>query len=191
MITAQSQARSQNIQTTSDEPRIEMKPAGSATGYVDGGWWPRSTGPAGEFPGLIGALHGHVGQVSRVAYNLDFWAPVHRKLTVDGRVVRCEGFHTMNAHTITAIGVDSQRVTVLIVPPDTPEDVAQAALRTAAGQDNTATVEDILAGNGVRPDRPTSTPAAPGRVGEAIPNQRWEDEGGHVQDGPRPCERVR
>jgi hypothetical protein len=107
MITAQSATRSQNIQTTSDEPRIEMKPAGSATGYVDGGWWPRSTDPASEFPGLIGALRSYVGQVSRVAYNLGFWAPVHRKLTVDSRVVRCEGFRTMN--TVTAIGVDSRR----------------------------------------------------------------------------------
>jgi hypothetical protein len=157
MTTAQSATRSQNILTTHGEPRIEMKPAGSATGYVDGGWWPRTTEPASEFPGLIGALHEQVGQVSRVAYNLDFWAPVHRKLTVDGRVVRCEGFHTMNAHTVTAIGVDSQRVTVLVVPPDTPDDVARAALRTAAGQDNTATVEDILASDGVRP---SSTPVA-------------------------------
>jgi len=168
-----------------------MKPAGSAAGYVDGGWWPRSTDPAGEFPGLIGALRSYVGRVSRVAYNLDFWGPVHRKITVDGRVVRCEGFRTMNAHTVTAIGVDSQRVTVLVVPPDTPDEIAQAALRTAAGQGNTAAVEDILAGNGVRPDRPTSAPVAAGQAGEAIPNQRWEDEGGHVQDGPRPHERVR
>jgi hypothetical protein len=156
MITEQSAARSQNIQATTDEPRIEMKPTGSAPGYVDGGWWPRSTDPASEFPGLIVALRGHVGQVSRVTYNLDFWAPVHRKLTVDSRVVRCEGFRAMNTHTATAIGVNSQRMTVLVVPPDTPEDVAQAALRTAAGHDNTATVENILASTGVRSGRPTS-----------------------------------
>lgn len=120
MIIEQSEARSHDISAASDEPRMEMKPAGSATGYMDGGWWPRSTDPASEFPGLIGALHEQVGQVSRVAYNLDFWATVHRKLTVDGRVVRCEGFHTMNAHTVTAIGVDSRRVTVLVVPRTHP-----------------------------------------------------------------------
>jgi hypothetical protein len=194
MITEQSEARSHDISAASDEPRMEMKPAGSATGYMDGGWWPRSTDPASEFPGLIGALHEQVGQVSRVAYNLDFWALVHRKLTVDGRVVRCEGFHTMNAHTVTAIGVDSRRVTVLVVPPDTPDDVAHAALRTAASQDNTATTEDILAGNDARPDRPVSTLVASGRAhaDEAIPNQRWDDEGGHVpQDDHLPTNAVR
>jgi hypothetical protein len=182
MITERSEARSHDISAASDESRMEMKPAGSATGYVDGGWWPRSTDPASEFPGLIRALHEQVGQVSRVAYNLDFWAPVHRKLTVDGRVVRCEGFRTMNAHTVTAIGVDSQRVTVLVVPPDTPDDVARAVLQTAASHDNTATTEDILAGNGARPARHTSTSVAPSpaQADEAMPNQRWEDEGGQI-----------
>jgi hypothetical protein len=43
MITAQSATRGRSIQATHGEPRIEMKPAGSVTGYVDGGWWPRST----------------------------------------------------------------------------------------------------------------------------------------------------
>lgn len=194
MIIEQSEARSHDISAASDEPRMEMKPAGSATGYMDGGWWPRSTDPASEFPGLIGALHEQVGQVSRVAYNLDFWATVHRKLTVDGRVVRCEGFHTMNAHTVTAIGVDSRRVTVLVVPPDTPDDVAHAALQTAASHDNTATTEDILAGNDVRPDRPVSTLVASGRAhaDETTPNQRWEDEGGQVpQDDHLPTNAVR
>jgi len=194
MITEQSRTRSHGVPAAGDEPRIEMKPAGSMSGCVDGGWWPRSTDPAREFPGLIRALHGLVGQVSRVAYNLGFWEPVHRKLTVDGRVVRCEGFHTMNAHTVTAIGVDSRRVTVLVMPPDTPDDVAHAALQTAGGHDNTATVEDILAGNGARPDRHTSTPVvpSPAQAGEATPNQRWEDEGGqiHQEDDHIPANSV-
>jgi hypothetical protein len=86
-----------------------MKPGGATTGYVDGGWWPRLTDPAAAFPGLIAALHERVGQMSRVVYNLDFWDPVGRKLTVDSRVVRCSGFHHMNAHTVTAIGADSRQ----------------------------------------------------------------------------------
>jgi hypothetical protein len=130
-----------------------MKPAGTGTGYVDGGWWPRSTEPADEFPGLVETLRAHVGQVSRLAYNLDFWAPVHRKLTVAGRAVRCEGFHTMDPHTVTAIGTDSRRVTLLVVPPDKPADAAEAALRTASDSNGITTVEDLLAGNGDRTPR--------------------------------------
>jgi hypothetical protein len=131
-----------------------MKPAGTATGHVDGGWWPRSTDPVAEFPGLIETLHAHVGQVGRVAYNLDFWEPVHRKLTVAGRVVRFEGFHAMNPHAVTAIGTDSRRVTLLVVPPDKPPDVARAVLRTAADPESTASIDDLLA---VRTDRDHSS----------------------------------
>jgi hypothetical protein len=143
-----------------DQPtRVELKPAGAATGYVDGGWWPRSSDPAGEFPGMILALHERIGLVSRVSYNLDGWEPVQRKLTVDGRVVKCEGFHTTNAHIITVVGVNSDRVTLLVVPPATPDAAAQAMLRTAADKDNTATVEDILAG-AAKPATPRRTRAA-------------------------------
>ena len=148
--TEHSATRDQNVPTTAGAARVTMKPAGAATGHVDGGWWPRSTDPAGEFPGLIETLHAHVGQVGRVVYNLDFWEPVHRKLTVAGRVVRFEGFHTMNPHAVTAIGTDSRRVTLLVVPPDKPADVARAVLRTAAAPESTASIEDLLA---VRTDR--------------------------------------
>lgn len=170
-----------------DKPRVEMKPAGTVTGYVDGGWWPRSTDPAQEFPGLVEALHGVVGQVRRVVYNLDFWEPVQRKLTVAGQVVKCEGFHTMNAHTVTAIGANAARVTLLVVPPATPDDTAQAMLHTAADQDNTATVEDILASGGVETGQHTANLATPGRKqrADAVPDQRWEDEGGHVRGDDR------
>ncbi|OLF06589.1 DUF5994 family protein [Actinophytocola xanthii] len=158
MVITQSESRSQRTLATGDEPRIEMKSAGAATGYLDGGWWPRSTDPSVEFPALVRALHGVVGQVDRVAYNLDFWEPVHRKLTVDDRIVRCEGFHTMNPHTVTAVGVNSLRVTLLVVLPTTPDPVARAALRAAGDQDSTATVKDILTSSGARPEVGTASP---------------------------------
>jgi hypothetical protein len=161
MVTPESQNRSQSDPVADEGSRVEMKSAGAALGYVDGAWWPRSTDPAAEFPGLVRALHGSVGQVSRVAYNLDVWAPVHNKLTVDRHVVRCEGFHTMNQHTVTAIGADSRRVTLFVVDPSTPDRVARAALSSAAGQHSTATVEDLLAGDEARSDRAAAAPATP------------------------------
>jgi hypothetical protein len=157
MVITQPESRSQSTLATGDEPRVEMRSGGDATGYVDGGWWPRSTDPAVEFPALVRALHEVVGQVGRVAYNLDSWERVHRKLAVDGRIVRCEGFHTMNPHTVTAIGVNSQRVTLLVVPPATPDRVARAALLAAADQDSVATVEDILTGSAHREDHHAAT----------------------------------
>lgn len=165
MVTNRWESRSPDILATGDEPRILMKPAEAVAGYVDGGWWPRSTDPAVEFPALVRALHEVVGQVGRVVFHLRFWEPVHRKLTVDGRLVRCEGFHTMNPQTVTAIGANSRRVTLLVVLPATSDRAAGAALRAAAEESGAATVEDILTGSGARTEvgaARAATPAARG-----------------------------
>jgi hypothetical protein len=54
------------------------------------------------------------------------------------------------------------------VPPGTPDDVASAVLRTAGAQDYTATVEDLLTGDGVsnagRSDRRAANPDTPRRA---------------------------
>jgi hypothetical protein len=131
------------------EARLEMKPSGAARGSVDGAWWPQSLEPADEFPALVMALDKWMDRVSRVIYNLDLWEPAPRTLEVDGRVFRCGGFHSMDTHTVTAIGADSSRLDLLVVPPDTPGGAARAVLRSAADHDSTATVDDILASNGV------------------------------------------
>lgn len=166
--------------TRHDEPRLEMKPNGAVTGSVDGGWWPRSLDPTAAFPDLVSALRPWVGEVSRIAYNLDRWEPAPRKQRVDDRVIRYEGFHTIDADTVTAIGTDNRRVSLLVVPPSTPGGVARAVLRSAADADNTATVKNILASNGVPPQDGRSAAADEARP-ESIPEQRWEAEGGRIR----------
>jgi hypothetical protein len=127
-----------------DEVRLQLKPAGG--GYVDGGWWPRSRDAAVEFADLITAVRDQVGQVERISYPLgDGWEITHRKLVVDGRLVRLEGFHAMPAHTLTLIGTQQRRLTLLVIAPDTPRDTATTALKTAADPGNTASPDDLLA----------------------------------------------
>ena len=166
---------------TRHEPRLEMKPAGAATGSVDGGWWPRSLDPATAFPELVSALHPWIGLVGRISYNLGRWEQAPGKQTVDGQVIRYEGFHTIDPHTVTAIGTNTRRVSLLVVPPHTPGGVARAILRSAADADSTATVADILAGNGVPPRDGPSTPTVPRRP-DQVPEQRWEAEGGYIHN---------
>nr|CTQ95428.1 hypothetical protein [Kibdelosporangium sp. MJ126-NF4] len=132
-----------------------MKPADAANGHVDGGWWPRSNDPMAEFPALLTALAPWVGAVTRVSYHLDTWASVERKVPIGGRAVRFEGFHSMDRNTVTVIGTDSRRISLLVVPPDTSGGMARAALRSAAEHDSTASVADILAGNGA-PNTPST-----------------------------------
>jgi hypothetical protein len=129
--------------------RLQMKPAGAARGHVAGGWWPWSNDPAAEFPVLVAALGAWVGPVNRVSYHLDTWGTVARKAPVDGRMVRFEGFRSIDPHTVVVIGSDHRRVSLLVVPPGIPGGAARAVLRSAADRDSTAGVADILASNGV------------------------------------------
>ncbi|WP_206797661.1 DUF5994 family protein [Amycolatopsis sp. MtRt-6] len=133
--------------TVGDEVRLQLKPAAGG-GYVDGAWWPRSRDARVEFPDVLAAVRDRVGEVERISYPLgDGWEIAHRKLVVDGRVVRLEGFHSMQAHTVALIGTQ-RRLILLVVAPDTARDAATTALRTAADPDTTAGAEDILAGAG-------------------------------------------
>jgi hypothetical protein len=136
-----------------DEVRLQLKP-GAGGGYVDGAWWPRSRDAGVEFADLITAAPDQVGQVERISYPLgDGWEITHRKLVVDGSLVRPEGFHAMPAHTLTLIGTQQRRLTLLVIAPDTPQDTATTALKAAADPDNTASPGDLLAARSGPPAR--------------------------------------
>jgi hypothetical protein len=138
-----------------DEVRLQLKPAAGG-GYVDGAWWPRSRDAGVEFRDVLAAVRDQVGEVERISYPLaDGWQIAHRKLVVDGRLVRLEGFHSMPADTLALIGTQQRRLILLVVAPDTAQDAATTALRTAADPDSTVSAEDILAARGGPPERAT------------------------------------
>jgi hypothetical protein len=130
--------------------RLMMKPNLAARGHVDGAWWPRSHDPAAEFPELVLAMSAWVGSVRRVTYHLDDWVKSRRELTVEGWPVTLVGIPALEANTVVVAGTNQRRMILLVVPPDTPGDIARAALRSAAGPDIVASVEEILTSNGVR-----------------------------------------
>jgi hypothetical protein len=132
------------------EVRLRMKPNTAATGYVDGAWWPRSSYPPAEFPGLILAMSSWVGPVIRVAFHVDDWERAGRELIVEGWTVTLAGFGTLEANTVIVTGSNRRRMSLLVVPPGTPGDVARAVLRTTAGSDTVSSVAEILSSNGVR-----------------------------------------
>ncbi|MEW2503988.1 DUF5994 family protein [Amycolatopsis sp. NPDC047767] len=131
------------------EPRLRLKNSGTERGSVDGGWWPRSTDLEAELPSLAAALEQSVGPVTRVSYHLDTWDPATRKVYLGDRIVPLEGFRFTDPHTITAIGSNSRQLILLVVPPETPREAADTALRSAAGEGSATTTTEILAGEGV------------------------------------------
>ena len=130
---------------TAPASRVAVKPPGDNHTGVDGGWWPRSTDPDTEFPALITALAREGLAVRRVAHNLDAWDHGQRRLTVDGVLVRVEGFHSTPRHIVTVLTGDRSRTRLLVIPPGTDEETARDALRAAGDPASTATAEQILA----------------------------------------------
>ncbi|TCO54253.1 DUF5994 family protein [Actinocrispum wychmicini] len=143
--------------------RLRLKPKAPATGHVDGAWWPRSRDLSVELPELLVVLAVRLGHVVRVTYNLDAWHPTARHLIAQGGVVRLEGFRSQPADIVTVIGTDRQRLTLLVVPPNTSPANAHHTMMTASSRGNRDSLEGLLA-------------AAP--TGSAADTQRWEADGG-------------
>lgn len=150
--------------------RLRVKPDGSARGYVDGAWWPRSRDLTTELPDLLAALAARQGRIARVTYNLTRWEAGTRRLTVDGRVVRLEGFRSQHPDTVTVAGWDRWRLTLLVVPPEATRSAGHHVLMTAAQRDNVDSPDALVGvGLGARVAMPELLPVA---------TQRWEDDGG-------------
>jgi Family of unknown function (DUF5994) len=165
-------------------PRLRLQPDLSARAPLDGGWWPRSADPAAELPGLILAIEGRHGPITKVMLGKGDWDGVRpRRLRVDGpagsRVVRLGWFETMPAGLLTATAM-AGRTDLLTVPPRTAEPAARAAMEQAAQAGNRTGTPALLAATTTAtiPARPpASTPAV--TAPDNIQLSTWEWEGGH------------
>ena len=127
--------------------RLDLKPEGSTTGFVDGAWWPYSTELATEVPALLAAITGRLGSIERVSYNLAGWASASRRVDAGGIRVRLDGFRTRPPDTIDVSGVNDHRVTLLVIPPTTDQAAARDIMRRASTDGNTDSTDTLL-GNG-------------------------------------------
>jgi hypothetical protein len=151
--------------------RLRLKPRGPATGFVDGGWWPRSRDLPAELPALLAVLAVRLGPVESVSYNLDTWGPTPRRITIDGRLVRLAGYRSQHPATIDVIGA-AHRVTLLVVAPDAASAAAHGALLAAGHRGNTDRVDALLL---------AESTADTGE--DEFAQQRWDLDGGPVNGG--------
>jgi Family of unknown function (DUF5994) len=125
-------------------PRLRLKPKAPHSGYVDGAWWPRSDDLAAELPDLLAVLSVRLGRIDRVMYNLNEWAKAPRKLATGGRRVRLDGYLRQPTNTVEVLGLDRNRIALLVVPPNADPDQAHATLMAAAAPSDDSTVDSLL-----------------------------------------------
>jgi hypothetical protein len=156
-------------------PRLRLKPkAPTTTGFVDGGWWPRTRNLTAELPALAEVLSVRLGRVTRVAFAIPAWDPAPRRITVDGAVVRLEGFRSQDKHVLYLTGTDGQRISLLVIPPEAGESAGHQAMMTAASRTGGDRPGEILAVTGAAPD--VSIPL-PRKASDAA-LERWGTDGG-------------
>ncbi|MGO8938122.1 MAG: DUF5994 family protein [Mycobacterium sp.] len=125
-------------------PRLRLKPKAPQSGYVDGAWWPHSEDLAAELPDLLSVLSVRLGPIGRVIYNLNEWAKPPAKFATGGRTVRLDGYRLQPIHTVEVLGLNRDRIVLLVVAPHADPDQAHAIMMTAAGPDNASTVDSLL-----------------------------------------------
>jgi hypothetical protein len=125
-------------------PRLRLKPKAPHSGYVDGAWWPRSDDLAAELPDLLAVLSVRLGRIDRVMYNLGEWATAPAKAMLGERVVRLDGYRRQPINTLEVLGVNRDKIVLLVVPPDTKPDQAHATMMAAAAPNNDSSVEGLL-----------------------------------------------
>jgi hypothetical protein len=156
--------------------RLRLKPAGSASGYVDGAWWPRSRDLAAELPALADVLSVRLGPVWQVVYSLNSWDAAPRRIQLDGHPVRLQGFRSQDENAISVVSLDRQRLRLLVIPLDASEKAGHAAMMTAAGRDNADSPAAILTTIGAQ----TSISIPAPREANEDAKGRWEGDGGHI-----------
>lgn len=129
--------------TAPSTPRLQMEATGSYRTLLDGAWWPRSTDPVAELPGLVLAIDTLRGPVTRLVLAAAGWDPHPRRLGIAGRVLRLGYFTSQPVSLLTAI-CGNDRIDLLVVPPDTAAGMAEAAMMLAATTSNLVHAQHIL-----------------------------------------------
>jgi Family of unknown function (DUF5994) len=125
-------------------PRLRLKPKAPRSGYVDGAWWPHNDDLTAELPDLLAVLSVRLGPIDRVIYSLNEWAKAPKKLATDGRTVRLDGYRLQPVNTVEVLGLNREKIVLLVVSPHANPDQAHAIMMTAAGPDNALTVNSLL-----------------------------------------------
>jgi Family of unknown function (DUF5994) len=140
-------ASGRNLASPSPAPRLRLEPIASIHTLLDGAWWPRTTNPIAELPGLVLAIDTLRGLVTDLVLSTDGWDSHPRRLVVAGRSLRLGYFASQPTTLFTAFCENGNRVDLLVVPPDTEPGKADTAMVLAASAANVIPAPHIPVAN--------------------------------------------
>lgn len=133
--------------------RLRLAANTPLTGYVDGGWWPRSLDLSVELPVLVAGLAPRLGAATMITFAPEAWQAAPSRLTIAGRGVPLAGSREQDPYTVHVSGSDGRQLTLLVIPPEASANLAHRAMMTASRSDNPDRPVAILAAGDIVPDR--------------------------------------
>ncbi|AWW35803.1 MULTISPECIES: DUF5994 family protein [Streptomyces] len=114
--------------------RLRLAPHGGLPRPIDGAWWPRSYDLLEELPSLLAGLPRTWGHITSVTVNGAAWSALPGRMLLFNQVVRLHRTLTASApHTVVLLAAGRGRWDLVVVPPDTTEEVAEPLMAAAAG----------------------------------------------------------
>lgn len=156
--------------------RLRLKPDRAPAGFVDGGWWPRSTQLAAELPDLLAELTSRSGHAERVIYDENLWETTPSGIEVGEHSVILEASRDQSINTLSVTGRQFGTLVLLVVPPYAKPSRAYTAVMAAADPDDRSTADELLG---------ICAQEAEERRQALMAQQRWETEGGALQHSDR------
>lgn len=131
---------------TAREPRLVIAHHLVVADHLHGAWWPRSTDVNLEIAPLLRTLTERYRAVLGVALNRDEWpgAPLTLQPSTIGRT-KIAWYGLTERNLAVARFDQHRRIRLLVVPPDTAEEIALTATLMAATPGNDLTTADVLA----------------------------------------------
>lgn len=134
--------------------RLRLEPQGR-TGPLDGAWWPHARDLAAEAAQLVEEFPDEIGRVSRLVFSTPDWdqgeGPRVRRLATRLGTVKLGTFPRDDTHTMVVTLTSHERLMILVVPPGTDPERAEAAMALAATPTNTDSAATLLGLGGPRP----------------------------------------
>ena len=109
-------ARSTDTRSAVTAPRLWLEAPGGSRPVVHGCWWPRSSDPAAELPGLVLALDELGGPVVRLRLSAAGWSRRPHDVEVAGRRVSVGYFSGQSTGLLTASCAGGGTLAVRVVP---------------------------------------------------------------------------
>lgn len=139
------------------EPRLVIAPHPTRRDHLHGAWWPYSSDIDLELAPMLTQVGDRFGAVFGVMLNRDEWpgAVVAGHQTRIGKT-KISWYGLTEAHQVVLLCNLSRRLTLLVLPPDTPEPIALTATLMACAPGNALTTDETL--TRARAEAPSSRP---------------------------------